>query len=138
MVKKTNNIYINKFCSNFILKIDCFTSSINKIHEYPTLHIPSTTVDHFECHSRSPFDPFAALLLLQPTSQLHPATTHTRRWLMEPAPPQAAEQGNNHGQESAANRNQGPMGKHRMVAAISFLNQQIQIIQVIFHYQLFC
>ncbi|KAL7122561.1 hypothetical protein ACP275_01G052100 [Erythranthe tilingii] len=61
---------------------------------------------------------------------------------MEPPPPQSAEQRNNHtssssssspamqsSHESANRTPAGPMGKHRMVAAISFLNQQIQLIQ---------
>ncbi|KAK6131975.1 hypothetical protein DH2020_034282 [Rehmannia glutinosa] len=60
---------------------------------------------------------------------------------MESAPPRAAEQRNNHSpspsssslpmpsSQGSANRNPGIMGKHRMTAAISFLNQQIQIIQ---------
>ncbi|KAI3468465.1 hypothetical protein Pfo_025128 [Paulownia fortunei] len=60
---------------------------------------------------------------------------------MEPAPPQAAEQQNNDtpspsspsvalpSSQGSANTTPGLMGKHRMAAAISFLNQQIQIIQ---------
>ncbi|KAG8375293.1 hypothetical protein BUALT_Bualt10G0085300 [Buddleja alternifolia] len=58
---------------------------------------------------------------------------------MEPAPPQAAEEQNNHTQSTAmlpsrqgsVSTTPGPglMGKHRMAAAISYLNQQIQIIQ---------
>ncbi|KAL8063797.1 hypothetical protein ABFX02_01G050000 [Erythranthe guttata] len=63
---------------------------------------------------------------------------------MEPPPPQSSEQRNNHASSSSSsspgmqsshesvNRTPagaGPMGKHRMVAAISFLNQQIQLIQ---------
>ncbi|XP_051151497.1 guanine nucleotide-binding protein subunit gamma 2-like [Andrographis paniculata] len=51
---------------------------------------------------------------------------------MEPSPPQAAEQGNAHTpspSSSSAAMLTPLMGKHRMAAAISHLNQQIQIIQ---------
>lgn len=63
---------------------------------------------------------------------------------MDPAPPQAAEQRDNQtpspssssvampSSQGLANTTSGPMGKHRMSAAISFLNQQSQIIQVIY------
>ncbi|KAK4435645.1 Guanine nucleotide-binding protein subunit gamma 2 [Sesamum alatum] len=60
---------------------------------------------------------------------------------MEPAPPQPVEQRNNHtpspsssslampSSQGSPNTTPGLMGKHRMAAAISYLNQQIQIIQ---------
>ncbi|GFQ07984.1 hypothetical protein PHJA_002942400 [Phtheirospermum japonicum] len=60
---------------------------------------------------------------------------------MDSAPPQAAEQRNNHNpapsssaaamprSHGSANTTTSLMGKHRMTAAIAFLNQQIQLIQ---------
>ncbi|PIN15315.1 hypothetical protein CDL12_12036 [Handroanthus impetiginosus] len=58
---------------------------------------------------------------------------------MEQAPPCAAERPNNHNpspssssmpsSQGSANMASGLMGKHRMAAAISHLNQQIQMIQ---------
>ncbi|KAH6760803.1 hypothetical protein C2S52_008534 [Perilla frutescens var. hirtella] len=51
---------------------------------------------------------------------------------MDRAPRQAAEEAQNQSTSAAnamPNTSSGHMGKHRMSAAISFLNQQIQIIQ---------
>ncbi|XP_057799147.1 guanine nucleotide-binding protein subunit gamma 2-like isoform X2 [Salvia miltiorrhiza] len=51
---------------------------------------------------------------------------------MDRAPPQAAEQPHNPTPPASSampSSTSGHMGKHRMLAAISFLNQQIQIMQ---------
>ncbi|XP_011082122.1 uncharacterized protein LOC105164967 [Sesamum indicum] len=91
-----------------------------------SLHFSSTSIQSI------PHSPFAFSYL-----------THSLRWLMEPSPPQPAEQRNNHAPSPSSSSSlpmpssraspnttaPGLMGKHRMAAAISYLNQQIQIIQ---------
>ncbi|KAL3818390.1 hypothetical protein ACJIZ3_004295 [Penstemon smallii] len=99
----------------------------------------ATTFDYFPYQNTFPHLP---LLIVYPI-YIFTAQTPTSRWLMESAPPQAAENNTAASSSSSSssssqampsyhgttNSTQGLMGKHRLAAAISHLNQQIQIIQ---------
>lgn len=101
---------------------------------------PLLSFDHFPCHllhSNLNLDPFP----FPPPPLLH--LTHSliigpppSPLSMDRAPPQAAEEPHNHTSSSSSAAtppsSSGHMGKHRMSAAISFLNQQIQTIQVFY------
>ena len=94
--------------------------------------IPASTFDHFPCH---PLLISAGSISISISISIYNRfTTASAAAQMDRAPPQAGEQP--HKRSSAASSamassTSGHMGKHRMLAAISFLNQEIQIMQAL-------